>query len=521
MTHPALSTIHQGSTASVLVAGSRLTNVRLPVGARVLQSRARACSNVSVPELVARALANPEDGVPLAQRLRSGMKVLVALSPNLGSFPNRPALTAQAEALEVLLELCSSKGVSDVDVVVATGLGSRLTPDQLRRLVGKRNYDRLGVGRVRCHDSEPSGGLHHLDKTEKGEETEVAPAVSHADLVVSLAVLHCLRDGGPSQITQGLGGAGDAVASLATFECGSDGGRGRYEGSCPSVWRQFARVQQLVPVFSVELITAPDRFTGKLSLLNKREDELTAGEQLKLRALTTMLNRLPDAARRSVFERSAQPSEVRAAFAGSARAVHERAVARFRAERKVPVSGVADALVLAIPYFAKPESRLNPLTVAATAWASVFESSAARPLVREGGTLIIVHPLTDYFEPKSYATSMAFLHEQLAVSRDPLELEARRQSASSGRPAFLEMHRLGRAVHPSLPFFSWYRSEAARRYLSKVIVVGADNEYVPRLLGFETATSVGDALYRARGRKDAPQQVLCLRDPLSVVGELS
>jgi hypothetical protein len=31
--------------------------------------------------------------------------------------------------------------------------------------------------------------------------------------------------------------------------------------------------------------------------------------------------------------------------------------------------------------------------------------------------------------------------------------------------------------------------------------VGADNEYIPQLLGFETAGSMAEALYRARGER--------------------
>ena len=51
------------------------------------------------------------------------------------------------------------------------------------------------------------------------------------------------------------------------------------------------------------------------------------------------------------------------------------------------------------------------------------------------------------------------------------------------------MYRTGHAYHPAHPFFMWYWGEAGRQHLGRVIVVGADNEYIPKLMGWETAPS--------------------------------
>ena len=44
----------------------------------------------------------------------------------------------------------------------------------------------------------------------------------------------------------------------------------------------------------------------------------------------------------------------------------------------------------------------------------------------------------------------------------------------------------------------WYWGEAGRQHLGRVIVVGADNEYIPKLLGWETARTMDEALDMAR-----------------------
>ena len=51
------------------------------------------------------------------------------------------------------------------------------------------------------------------------------------------------------------------------------------------------------------------------------------------------------------------------------------------------------------------------------------------------------------------------------------------------------MYRKGHAYHPAHPFYMWYWGEAGRQHVGRVIVVGADNDYVPKLLGYETARS--------------------------------
>jgi hypothetical protein len=44
----------------------------------------------------------------------------------------------------------------------------------------------------------------------------------------------------------------------------------------------------------------------------------------------------------------------------------------------------------------------------------------------------------------------------------------------------------------------WYWGEAGRQHIGRMIVVGADNEYIPKLLGWETARTMAEALEMAR-----------------------
>ena len=71
------------------------------------------------------------------------------------------------------------------------------------------------------------------------------------------------------------------------------------------------------------------------------------------------------------------------------------------------------------------------------------------------------------------------------------------------------MYRKGHAYHPAHPFFMWYWGEAGRQHVGRVIVVGADNDYIPKLLGWETARTFAEALAMAKGRASATRRSRC------------
>ena len=89
-----------------------------------------------------------------------------------------------------------------------------------------------------------------------------------------------------------------------------------------------------------------------------------------------------------------------------------------------------------------------------------------------------------------------------------MELHKRYEKSFAKNPSYIQLYRTGKAYHPAHPFI-WYWGENGRQHRGRVIVVGADNEYVPGILGYETAASMSDALRmaRRRGRKTHPSRV--------------
>jgi hypothetical protein len=109
----------------------------------------------------------------------------------------------------------------------------------------------------------------------------------------------------------------------------------------------------------------------------------------------------------------------------------------------------------------------------------------------------------------------------LPETRDAMELHHHYEPKFAANPAYIEMYRYGHAYHPTHPFFMWYWGEAGRQHLGRMIVVGADNEYIPKLLGWETARTMDEALRMAKQTAPAKPEILALHTPPIMMAEMS
>jgi hypothetical protein len=164
---------------------------------------------------------------------------------------------------------------------------------------------------------------------------------------------------------------------------------------------------------------------------------------------------------------------------------------------------------------------LNPLLVQVMANGYLFNLYKGVPMVKKGGTMIILHPCTDLFDNEHHAPYIEFVHRLLPETRDAMELHKRFEPKFAANPAYIEMYRYGHAYHPTHPFFMWYWGEAGRQHLGRMIVVGADNEYIPKLLGWETARTMDEALRMAKQTAPPKPEILTLHAPPILMAEMS
>jgi hypothetical protein len=524
MSHPCLVTLDPRSAPRVLFSGDRLVEVDLPPGTRVLYPRPPREAVRDVDASIRSAIARPEDSDPLIARLRPGMRVTLAVSDLSSPFPPARVPDVRQRAIEIVLRLLTDHGIDDVHLVVATGLGRHLAPEELRALVGRRVFASHFPSRLYNHDAVDESALAVVGETEYGEVVELNRRVAESDLVILVGVAATPLDAGYALLGLGLSSYRSMRAHQNPTLLGNSHGIMDPEASrLHTCLRRMGRVAlEAVPVFAISATLNNDVFGERLRFLAKNEDDLPERERLLLQGLVHGSARLPYVARKGLSSSLVAAHGVTSVVAGSVEAVGAAALRQANDQLLVPVEAQADVLVAGIP-FAGPYnvgSALNPLLVQHMALGLLFNAYRGAPLVKKGGTLIITHPCTDKFDHAQHSSYIDFVHQILPETRDGLEVERRYEEEFAHNPAFLEMYQRGQSYHPAHPFFVWYAGEAARRHLGQVFVVGADNEYVPRLLGYQTAPNMAEALYRARGGQHKSLDILCLHTPPLTLGDL-
>jgi lactate racemase len=276
--------------------------------------------------------------------------------------------------------------------------------------------------------------------------------------------------------------------------------------------RQGRIVNKVLNVFTIETTINNRMFDKPLEFLSKNEDEWTGAERAGAKALLFTLQRTPQPARQAIFERVPAPYEVTGVFAGETEAVHEKTLAKAFEQYLTPIRGQCDILVTGIPYVSpySVNAFLNPLLVQVMAQGYIFSLYKNAPLIKKGGTMIIFHPCTDKFDKVQHASYIDFVHNLLPETRDAMELHKRYEKKYAANPAHVQAYRTGNAYHPAHPFYMWYWGEPGRQHMGRVIVVGADNEYIPKLLGYETARSFAEAMEMAKSTAPPSPEVTML-----------
>jgi nickel-dependent lactate racemase len=505
--HPLVVTIDKRSAPRAVFSGDRLLEIDLPVGSRVLYPRAPIDPLKDPDAAIRYALNRPLGSDPLHAKLRPGMKVVIAIDDVSVPLPPMRRPDARERVLSCVLELLADHSVEDVEIIIATSIHRRMTADEVRHVVGDRIFGAYWPDRLYNHDAEDPRGMKLLGTTDHGEVVEINRRAAEADLLIYVSLNLVPMSGGHKSVAVGLCGYKSLRAHHNPHvmrDCWSYMDPAS-SALATSVERMGRLAERALDVFHIELTVNNRMFDRPLDLFHKNEDDWTGAERAAFKGLAFTLSRLPDAARQAVFHRIPAPYGITGVFAGECEAVHERTLERSFAQYLVPIHGQADVLVTGIPYISpyNVNAYLNPLLVQVMAQGYLFNFYKGAPLVKKGGTMIVFHSCTDQFDKEQHAPYVEFVHDVLAQTRDAAVMHAKFEEKFAHNPAYIEMYRKGHAYHPAHPFYMWYWGEAGRQHLGRVIVVGSDNDYIPKLLGWETARTFAEALSMAKGgRRD-------------------
>ena len=207
------------------------------------------------------------------------------------------------------------------------------------------------------------------------------------------------------------------------------------------------------------------------------------------------LSKTPPRLARQIFHSIRSPHALTSVQAGEVEAVHAVTTANVWAQQGVDVEGQTDILTMGLPYICpyNVNSIMNPILVACLGLGYFFNMYRGKPLVREGGVVIMRHPTRPEFHPGHHPSYIDFYEQVLTQTVDPVQMHKEFEESFATDPWYVHLYRTGHAYHGVHPFYMWYWCAHALEHLGRVIVVGGDPKAVRRL-GFSPASSLDDAL---------------------------
>jgi hypothetical protein len=428
-----------------------------------------------VPQAVRDALAFPLAGEPLERLVtRGGTATLVIEQPSLpipssALGPRHLAVAAAADELERL-------GVARLTIVVAGGLLRRTSPRDIG-LLFPPEFRRRFRGRIIVHDAE-ADDLVELGDSD-GIPLRMNRALVETDLVLPVTAAETVVNGGPGAL---LGAAGPeplrAAASPSLLEAsGSHGWKLALEIE--------RRLQDRVALSGVSLALNLPRFAGPFAGYPHDED---AVERLLRSRVRWLFQLAPAPARQRVLEGLPRELTAAAAYAGTPSVAHTEALLRGTVFKGCVLDAPLDAVVIGIPPTTPwmPRERPNPLTAAYLGLGLALRLWRNAPIVADGGTAILVHPLPRRFPRPTQTPYRAAL------------FQTEEQAARDERA--LTDYRAGHACHPLQPFAERSASDAVAKRLGAVLVAGCRDAQAARQLGLIPVHNLAAALEMARGR---------------------
>lgn len=445
------------------------------------------------------ALLNPIEMDPLPTLLFPGMKLTIAFDDISLPLPKMTRPDIRQRVIESVLDLAAEAGVDDVHIIAALALHRRMTEDELRHMLGDRVYDAFAPrGMLYQHDAEDQDNLALLGETPHGEEVEINKRAAESDLLVYVNINLVAMDGGWKSTATGL----SSYRSLRhhhnthTMENSRSFMDQHKSELHKSNWRMGEIMKKHGPkIFQIETTVNNDTFPSAFDFLGKREWEWNARDRAKFVASSAALSRTPARMRRNIFQSIEAPHQMTSIQAGEVEAVHKVTTANVYRQQLVEVQGQTDILTMGIPFICpyNVNSIMNPILVMCTGLGYFFNLYRNKPLVREGGVIIMTHPTTNEFHPVHHPSYIDFFEQVLTETTVPSELEARFEKKFAEDEWYKHLYRTGNAYHGVHPFYMWYWGSHALQHCGKVIIVGGDAPTIRRL-GFTPASTFNDAL---------------------------
>ena len=131
---------------------------------------------------------------------------------------------------------------------------------------------------------------------------------------------------------------------------------------------------------------------------------------------------------------------------------------------------------MGIPYICpyNVNSIMNPILVMCMGLGYLFNLYRGKPLVREGGVVIMFHPTQPDFHPVHHPSYIDFYEQVLTETTDPHVMSKQYEERYANDDWYRHLYRTGNAYHGVHPFYMWYWGAHAMQHCGRIIIVGGD-----------------------------------------------
>ncbi len=486
--------------------GNNIIDAKLPGTAEILHARPAipGINKADRPGAVKRAFREPLGMEPLDKLVNSGSRVLIAFDDNCQPFPETTLPDIRQQALETLIPMLFEAGVKkeNIRLVCAVALHRKMKKHELARMVGPNIMREFYPHQLDNFDAEDREDIIELEATEEGEPVEVCKGVVESDLVIYVDTVQIPLNGGHKSVAVGLG----------TYKSIANHHNPKMTEHTPHVMQPdgsrmhdcIERISKVVSkhakIMVMEAAMNNAIYPWHLRYLGKRSSDCNVIEQI-LRAATPLAMRLlPEPLRRSILANMKTAYSPIAIHAGTIDDVHAKTLSIMKEQLTVPEPKQYSTMVFGLPDLSPyaVDARINPVLVVSDVLGYIYNWFYHKPVVRNGGVVIILNPVFEVFHDEYHVPYKRFYEEVLAKTRDPFEMRDRFQEKYAKDEYFIDCYRNRYAHHGYHPFTVWYWATYALRNLAKVILVGPPDDKVAKRLGVAWSPSLVQALAEAR-----------------------
>ena len=496
------------SAKRLLWYGEDLISVKFPPGTRVVYPKPTIPGLANRDAAIRYALENCSGTKPFVELLRPGMKVTIATDDISLPLPIMKRPDLRESVLTIVLELLAHHSITDVNIIIATSFHRRMEPFEIQHAVGKKIFDSYYPRNLYNHDGEDPEGMVELGQTELGERVRINRRAAESDLLIYININLVPMDGGNKSTAIGLCDYPSLQAhhnpdTILKSDSYFDDKRSALKSSAD---RMGEIVNKNLKVFHIETVVNNAMFDPNLSFFVKNEDRWNTFDKAAFATAKFGLGKLSRKTKRKILFSVPAPYDLIAIHAGETHETHAKTLAYCYQQYCVPVKGQSDVVVFGMPFICpyNVNSILNPLLVQVMALGYLFNMYRGMPIVKKNGVLIVTHPLYNEFDPKHHPSYIEFFNRILPATNDSHILQRKYEEEFAKNPDYIEMYRKGHAYHGVHPFYMWYWGENGRAHVGKVIVVGAEDSHTAKVMGWETAATMEEALEMAHshvGRK--------------------